>query len=119
MDDWQFKIHYSPEQTGYALYMYRKLPDGSSEFNTGSGAVIHLQKGSYHPEPLYLAVFSDLQALKTLIDQADAIGIRPDSVSRAEGELSATKRHLFDMRAIVYKHEGLMFEADVKERPKV
>lgn len=116
-NEWQFKMHYHPGLIGHLLYMYRVLPYGEKEFVTWEGKRV-IVKDKIVKDDLWLAHIENLESLKSLIDQADSIGIRPDSNARLEGELEATKKHLFDMRAIAYMHEGLMFEADVKERPK-
>lgn len=116
-DGFEFQLHWLPEAMAYGLYMFRRLPDGSREFQTQQGTIVRLKPAEASNRPLYLTLIADLSSLKSLVDEAESIGIYTDNTARAEGELNATKQHLFDMRAIVYKHEGLMFEPDKKDKP--
>lgn len=60
---------------------------------------------------LLIPFFWGMDFLKIFADAINNLGIKPDSVSIAEGELKAVKVHLEDMRRLVFRGESRHGEA--------
>lgn len=66
-----------------------------------------LKEGQTYPAPtLRLSEFYAKELLSGLSREMDAMGIKPDSQTKLEGILVATKYHLEDMRKLVFPKEG-------------
>lgn len=100
--DWEPKLQYSMEHLGYLLYMVRKTPTGV-EFMTNTGKIVKQTPNTQAKENLWMARFEDTAQLRKLIEEVENHGVKSPSTDRVEGELTAVKEHLADMRQLVFK----------------
>lgn len=107
MHPYRLEVRITPQLYADALALHViERRDGKVYIAQPLGPLIFSQIPEIAPMPeptLLLGGLHGKAFLKALVDGAQAFGIKPESHSFLEGELAAAKRHLEDMRALVFK----------------
>lgn len=104
MNSWECKIVFRPDWLAHAVYMTRDNGQ-DREYLTGTGTQHTIIRAGRHEavkdDPVFAVLDDDMiHALGAAINEA---GYRVPNEHLIEGKLTATERHLDDMRALVFK----------------
>lgn len=86
-----------------ALELHWYVRDEALKINSAvkSLELERVEEGQYYPEPAAYINYEDAQQL---MDELWKCGIRPTEGAGTAGSMSATQKHLEDMRTIVFEH---------------
>lgn len=94
----QIRAYYSPECTAVKVFITEGGMVASPLNFVERGA-----PGTPIPAALVIDSLRDKSTLQVLMDDLWACGVRPTEGAGSAGQLTATQRHLDDMRALVFK----------------
>ena|ERR1035437_1618317 len=114
--EWEARLVDNFDLMSVDLYLMRRTSQGK-ELLTHHGKIEQITDSGVVKNDMYFARL-EREQLQALSDAFANYGLKNVNDHKNEGLLEATQKHLFDMRAIAYSKLGLMFEADIKERPK-
>lgn len=102
--DWRVVTVDSPSFNGVEIFVYRKIDPTHKEFLTEGGNVVRTVKNNAEAakEGLYFCKLPDDYLAQLLVEALQKKGIQSPAKSFVEGELTATKLHLDDMRKLTF-----------------
>ena len=111
MENWKVKISERFGYIGLSIFIYREIGDEKTEVMKGGDLVKTYERGEAIEPTIYIPnreILSELQAELT------RYGIKSPEKSFIEGENSAMKEHLGDMRRLVFEEEKIVKGSPVK-----
>lgn len=102
--DWKVQIVEVPGMITSKVYLFQYLKE-YTEFLTNKGDIITVKAGELRKEDnLYFTQMTPDQ-LQAFAEALASKGIKTNKDSIAEGKLTATEKHLNDMRRLVFKNK--------------
>lgn len=105
----KFFIHAEIGQLGYGVYRFRYNEDGTRQFLTNQGWSEKIDFSSQGPMPQPL-MFIPQKNMQQFVDAVKDGGFSPSQLSSISGELITTKKHLEDMRTLVFDKNPINVE---------
>jgi len=102
----ELKVHieHDPRFRGTAIYLYGRDKDGEFVVEPVELVLRHYELGECLERPTFIFDGHNGEYfLQSLAQALVRIGFKPDELKVAEGEMSAIKYHLEDMRSLVFK----------------
>lgn len=103
--DFEVGVAYNPARHAVDIYLTRRLSTGKWEYAEPIPPPIISDGGV----GLEIRPFMTLDAhtVQKLMDALSQQGYKPDAQAKLEGELEATKRHLEDLRKLLFEGKGV------------
>ena len=100
------KVRHNPMTEGLGIYFGMEDSQGFKVAKPVKLEYEKIDEGALDVKPtLIIPSYLGSDFLKTLLSAIENQGIKPESTSKTEGLLEATKYHLEDMRNIVFNKE--------------
>ncbi len=100
----KFKIYTNPYTENVELFLYEVRANGQKAIVLPINPTYKLTDEGEKVEPtMILTPIAANELLNGLAESLDNAGIKPPSIHKLEGLLEATKKHLEDMRTLVFK----------------
>lgn len=106
MFEWVVKVHEPPGSQAVQIYVFRRLPQGDTEFLIEGGKTAKAVKDSIamaNMSELSFATFPNHELADMLLAVLQNSGFNLPKADHTAGKLEATERHLEDMRKLVFK----------------
>lgn len=87
------------------VYIMEYLGDGGREFTRADGTKYLEKHGEQAKDEDIVFCHLPIKADKLLADELARLGVKTDNDHKIAGTLEATKEHLADMRALVFKEK--------------
>lgn len=105
----ELKVHieHDPRFRGTAIYLYGKDSRGEFIIEPINLVVKHYELGESLDKPTFIFSGRDGESfLQSLAEALVRIGFKPDELKAKDGEITAIKYHLEDMRQLVFHRKS-------------
>lgn len=104
-EKWKVRLRQPEERLGVDVLIYRYVSSGMQVINfteKGIGIITTIERGCVIEAPTMRLDYDAKEILNALMVAGDEFGVKRPEQSYVEGELTATKQHLADMRTLVF-----------------